>query len=134
MLLRALQFSDAAKELYNLPHGLDGDRFDPCRDTRNGMHYLGHPDVGDWPTDGQSHPERSIRNGIFGRNVAAAYDVEPDVARGYISCDEVQKIRDSYILNEGTPRESVPYASNQAIGRRADQEVIDDIFNNPWSP
>jgi uncharacterized protein len=101
------------------------------------MNYLRpHPVIPDWPTDGRAHPERSIRNGIFGRNAAIPYRVEPDVARGMISCDEVQKIRDSYILNSGVgdPRNGAPYASNQLIGKRTEREVIAEIMNNQWSP
>jgi uncharacterized protein len=135
--LRAFEFSNEAKELYNLPYGLDGDRFDPRRNTRDPSHYLApHPNVTGWPTDGTTHEERSIRNGIFGRNVAPAYGVDPDAVRKAIDCDEVQQIRDSYIVNSGIPdpRQRAPYASNQLIGRRTGREVIDDIWSNPWSP
>src|SRR3712207_5241193 len=33
--LRAFKMSNKTKELYNLPYGLDGDRFDPRRNTKN---------------------------------------------------------------------------------------------------
>jgi uncharacterized protein len=133
--LRNFTFTEEAKEFYNLPYGLEGDRFDPRVDCLDASSYLSaHPHVADWPTDGRAHPERSIRNGIFGRNVAAAYHVEVDVAREFIDCDEVQKIRDGYILNPATPSEQLPYASNQLIGRRTAREVLADLFNNPWSP
>lgn len=135
--LRAFQFTNESKELYNLPYGLEGDRFDPRRNAHDSASYMApHPTIGDWPTDGRSHPERSIRNGIFGRNVAAPYRVNPDAARSMIDCDDVQKIRDSYLLNSAAsdPRQGAPYASNQLVGRRTAGGVLSDLFNNPWSP
>jgi uncharacterized protein len=137
-----MEFTDEAKELYNLPYGLEGDRFDPRVDCNNAANYTQSQAAirrrfdPSWPSDGRAHPERSIRNGIFGRNVAKPYRVDPDAARAAISCDEVQKIRDSYILNSaiGDPRNEAPYASNQLIGRRTERDVIADIINNPWSP
>ena len=68
VMLRALQFSEEAKEFYNLPYGLDGDRWDPNQNALSGASYpcTGHPNVAGWPRDGRAHPERTIRNGIFG--------------------------------------------------------------------
>jgi uncharacterized protein len=135
--LRAFTFSNEAKELYNLPHGLDGDRFDPRRNALDAGSYLSaHPAVAGWPTDGKAHPERSIRNGIFGRNVAPLYDVDPDAARAAISCDDVQKIRDGYILNPLTkdPRQSAPFAANHIVGARTPQGVLRELYGTPWSP
>ena len=82
---RAFEMSNAIKELYNLPWGLHGDIDDPTRDTRIGSNYNGHP-----------APERSIRNGILGRNAARVYDIDADDSLGLIRCDDVQKIRDEY--------------------------------------
>src|SRR5439155_7557421 len=48
--LRAFQMSDEAKATYNLPWGLDGDVDNPTRRA--------------------ARPERTIRNGILGRNAA----------------------------------------------------------------
>jgi uncharacterized protein len=139
--LRAFEFSNEAKELYNLPHGLEGDRFDPRVDCNDPFSYTpaqaaARPAIPDWPTDGRPHPERSIRNGIFGRNAAVPYRVDPDAARAAISCDEVQKIRDGYILNSGIndPRNGAPYASNRLVGKRTEREVIHEIMTTPWSP
>jgi uncharacterized protein len=140
--LRAFEFSDEAKELYNLPYGLDGDRFDPRIDCNDWSNYTPAQAAArasvypDWPSDSKPHPERSIRNGIFGRNAAVPYRVDPDAQFGLISCDEVQKIRDSYILNSGIndPRNGAPYASNQLIGKRTEREVIHEIMTTPWSP
>jgi hypothetical protein len=135
--LRAFNFTDETRQMYNLPYGLDGDRWDPTRNALDASSYLSpHPAVTDWPTDGRSHPERTIRNGIFGRNVAEPYGVDPDAVRSAISCDDVQKIRDAYLINGATPNplQSAPYASNQPNGRRTEREVIADIMNNPWSP
>jgi hypothetical protein len=56
-----------------------------------------------WPKDGKAHPERSIRNGILGRNAAKAYGLDPDAHRGMIAADKVQEMRDAYILNPMTP-------------------------------
>jgi predicted TIM-barrel fold metal-dependent hydrolase len=127
VLLRSLQFSEQAKELYNLPYGLDGDRWDPRKNALDGSSYLdpnGHPNVPGWPTDGRSHPERTIRNGILGRTAAEVYGLDPDATRHAMSCDEVQKIRDAYILNPGTPKETAPSASNHINGPRTRSEFF----------
>jgi hypothetical protein len=125
VLLRALQFSDQAKEFYNLPYGLDGDRWDPRKNALDGSSYLlSHPNVQGWPTDGKAHPERSIRNGILGRTAAEVYGLDPDAVRHAMSCDEVQKIRDAYILNPGTPKETAPSASNHINGPRTRAEFL----------
>jgi predicted TIM-barrel fold metal-dependent hydrolase len=125
VLLRALQFSDEAKEFYNLPYGLDGDRWDPTKNALDGSTYmLPHPNVAGWPTDGKAHPERTIRNGILGRNAAEHYGLDPDAVRNAMSCDEVQKIRDAYILNPGTPKETAPSASNHINGPRTRSEFL----------
>ena len=134
---RALELTEEAKALYHLPYGLDSDRFDPTRNALSGSSYLEpHPSpaLQDWPTDGVSHPERSIRNGILGRNAAEAYEIDPDVVRHALDCDEVQKIRDAYILNPATPRESAPYASNQLNGPRSRREFFRLRASQPWGP
>ena len=82
------------------------------------------PNVPGWPTDGRSHPERSIRNGILGRTAAEVYGLDPDAVRNAMSCDEVQKIRDAYILNPGTPKETAPSASNHINGPRTRAEFF----------
>ncbi|MBW3657929.1 MAG: amidohydrolase [Actinobacteria bacterium] len=133
--LRAFEFSDQAKEFYNLPYGLDGDRFDPLRNAMSGASYLGpHPAGIDWPTDGRAHPERSIRNGLFGRNAAVPYRVDPDAQLEALVCDEVQKIRDGYILNEGTPRESAPMATNFMPAPRTPEQLWELEASEPWGP
>ncbi len=136
--LRAFEFTDAGKALYNLPYGLDGDADDPRRSTGDTSHYLApHPAVADWPTDGKAHPERSIRNAIFGRNAAAVYDVKnlpTGRTNGDINCDEVQKIRDAYILNQATPKEQAPMASNTIIGPRTPRELFKMRSESPWAP
>jgi hypothetical protein len=136
--LRSFEFTQEAKELYNLPYGLDGDRFDPTRNALDATSYLSPhaaPSLRDsWPTDGQAHPERTIRNGIFGRNVAVAYGVDPDLQRGFIDCDEVQKIRDGYILNEGTPREIIPMATNMMPAARTRRQLLRLDAASPFGP
>jgi uncharacterized protein len=135
VMLRALHFSEEAKQLYNLPYGLDGDRWDPTRNALSGATYMSHhPNVPGWPTDGRAHPERSIRNGIFGRNAAAAYGVDPDAIRGAISCDEVQRMRDAYLINPGTPAEQMPLRSNLIAGPRTRREFFNFVRTDyPWS-
>jgi hypothetical protein len=125
VLLRALQFSDKAKEMYNLPYGLDGDRWDPRKNALDAGSYLpgvGHPNIMDWPQDGRAHPERTIRNGIFGRTAAEVYGLDPDAKRNALNCDEVQKMRDAYLLNPGTPKETAPLRSNTINGPRTKQD------------
>ena len=134
--LRAFEFSNKAKEMYNLPYGLEGDRFDPRYDCRDANSYRKpHPVLNDWPTDGRAHPERSIRNGIFGRNAAVPYKVDPDATRKKLDCDDVQKIRDAYVVNPATPAEAAPAASNHIVGARTRRELLSQVWPNaPWSP
>jgi len=123
VLFRALQFSDAAKELYNLPYGLDGDRWDPRKNALDAATYMvAHPNISDWPVDAKAHPERTIRNGIFGRTAAEVYGLDPDAKRNALNCDAVQKIRDAYILNPSTPKETAPLRANTINGPRTKQE------------
>ena len=126
VLLRALQFSEQAKQFYNLPYGLDGDRWDPREERPRRVELHGAPTrtSPDWPTDGKAHPERTIRNGILGRNAAEHYGLDPDATRNAMSCDEVQKIRDAYLLNPGTPKETAPSASNHINGPRTRSEFL----------
>jgi len=135
VMLRALQFSEEAKQFYNLPYGLEGDRWDPTKNAMSGASYpsTGHPNVPGWPRDGRAHPERTIRNGIFGRNAAEAYGIDPDATRGAISCDQVQKMRDAYLLNPMTPTESMPLRSNLIAGPRTRREFFNFVKTDyPW--
>jgi predicted TIM-barrel fold metal-dependent hydrolase len=123
VLLRALQFSEQAKQFYNLPYGLDGDRWDPRKNALDAASYMvDNPAVPGWPVDAQSHPERTIRNGILGRNAAECYGLDPEAKRNALSCDEVQKIRDAYILNPSTPKETAPLRTNTINGPRTKKE------------
>jgi len=133
--MRSLQFSGEARALYNLPHGLDGDAFDPRHSALSASSYVtANPPVPGWPTDGQPHPERSIRNAIFGRNAAEAYRIDATEQVRAMSCDEVQRIRDAYLVNEGTPRNSAPLASNQLLGARSRRQLLQYLASKPWSP
>jgi hypothetical protein len=132
--MRALQFTSQAKEFYNLPYGLDGDRFDPRRNALSGASYHGHPNVKGWPNDGKAHPERSIRNGILGRNAAKAYGLDPDAHRGMISGDRVQEMRDAYIINPMTPKEMATFRSNQIIGPRTRREFWRFVNSPDYTP
>lgn len=135
--LRSFELSAEAKEFYNLPWGLDGDRFDPMLDAYDASNYLAsspHPHVPGWPTDGRSHPERSIRNGIFGRNAAVPYRVDPDAQLAAMSCDDVQRIRDAYLINEGTPIEQAPGADNVMPGARTRRQLLKQVASEPFGP
>jgi hypothetical protein len=91
--------------------------------------------VKDWPTDHRAHPERTIRNHIFGRNAAVVYKVEPDAHRSMISCDRVQKMRDAYLLNPATPKEVRPFATNRMPAGRTPEQVLADTWPNaPFTP
>jgi predicted TIM-barrel fold metal-dependent hydrolase len=113
--LRKLQFTDKAKEFYNLPYGLDGDVEDPTKPA---------------PT-----PARTIRNGILGRNAAAAYNIDADARRNAIHCDRVNGLRKSdYIKDVGGGHELAPMASNKVNGARTRREVLKSLAEGPWSP
>ncbi len=110
---RAFEVSDEIKQLYHLPWGLHGDVDDPTLDTRDPSNYGGRP-----------APERSIRNGVLGRNAARVYQIDPDLALGVIRCDDVQKIRGDYVLNrlaDATPR-----------GPRTRRELFAALRRDPW--
>jgi hypothetical protein len=111
---RSFELSDEAKALYNLPHGLDGSRFDP--------RVLA------------ADPKDTIRNGIFGRNAAEVYGIDADAQRSAISCDEVQKIRDAYIVNPATPAQVNPGASNTMHAARTRRELFKSLSGKPWGP
>ena len=133
--LRMLDMAGPARAMYNLPYGLDGDADDPTKNALSADSYRSaHPAVPDWPTDGTAHPERTIRNGIFGRNAAIAYEVDPDATFNKMSCDDVQAIRDAYLVNQGTPKAAAPLASNQVLGPRTARELFDHRASQPWSP
>jgi predicted TIM-barrel fold metal-dependent hydrolase len=113
--LRRFEFSDEAKELYGLPYGLEGDVEDPTKKA--------------------PRPERTIRNGILGRNAAEAYRVDPDARRNEIDCDAVNELRQSsYLSGVGTERESAPLAAHKAPGPRTRREVLKSLRESPWSP
>jgi predicted TIM-barrel fold metal-dependent hydrolase len=114
--LRRLQFTDHAKEVYNLPYGLDGDVEDPTQPAPS--------------------PDRTIRNGILGRNAAEAYNIDADARRNAIACDVVNGLRKSdYIKDLGDPmKETAPMASNQVLGARTRRQVLKEMAEGPWAP
>lgn len=134
--LRAFQLSGKAREMYNLPYGLDGDRFDPRLNALDAANYRRpHPHVKGWPTDGRAHPERTIRNGIFGRNAALPYGVDPDSSRHKIACDDVEQVRQSYLMRPASEREVAPAASNVILGPRNRRQALAQTWPNvPWAP
>src|SRR5207249_3814151 len=93
-----------ARATYNLPYGIDGDVDDP--------------------TQLAIDPRRSIRNGILGRNAAEPYRIDPDLQLSLIQCDDVQKIRDQYILS--------PIARNEVHGPRTRRELFAALRKDPW--
>ena len=114
--LRRFEFTERGKELYNLPYGLEGDVEDPTRRAPK--------------------PSRTIRNGILGRNVARAYDFDPDQRFNEIDCDAVRRFREDGYL-QGAPRserESAPLASNELHGPRTRRAAIKAIYSGEWSP
>ena len=60
------------------------------------------------------------------------YEVNPDAMHKKMSCDDVQKIRDSYYLNQMTPKSSAPLASNQVHGPRTRRELLALIPKGPF--
>jgi len=135
VMMRALQFTDAAKKLYNLPYGLDGDRWDPRKNALDAASYMvDNKAVPGWPVDAKAHPERSIRNGILGRNAAEAYGLDPEAKRNALACDEVQKIRDAYILNPGTPKETAPLKGGRILGPRTRRDFWRMVKSPDYAP
>jgi uncharacterized protein len=133
----------AIADLYNLPHWIDGDCRNPTQPTRAARGYENNTSV--------PSARWSIRNAIFGFNAAEIYSrpgttdlldkaleyVNEDAQinnRSQFRCDDVQKIRDGYILNQMTPKENVPMASNQIHGERTWQGVWKARQEGPWAP
>lgn len=114
--MRRFEFTEQGKELYRLPFGLEGDVEDPSRKA--------------------PRPERTIRNGILGRNAARAYEIDPDARRRKIGCDDVNGLReDGYLRGEqGSERESAPLASHTSPGPRTRREVLKSLAETEWSP
>jgi uncharacterized protein len=113
--LRKLNFTEEAKELYNLPYGLDGDVEDP--------------------TQLAPSPDRTIRNGILGRNAALAYNIDPDAQRTKLVCDEINQLRETeYLDNVGQLTETVPMRENKMHGARTRRDVLKGLAEGPWAP
>lgn len=141
--LRAFPLTEQARavlaDTYRLPHALDGDVDDPSVNAHEWSNYTpSAPNAGKpgWPTDSQAHPERTIRNGIFGRNAAVPYKVDPDAALGRIECDELTNAQGmAYVQNKGTERETRPMATNKLVGARTPAETLKGTWpNKPWAP
>jgi predicted TIM-barrel fold metal-dependent hydrolase len=114
--LRRLQFSEAAKQFYNLPYGLDGDVDDP--------------------TQLAVDPRKTIRNGILGRNAAEAYNIDADARRNQIKCSPVNELRRSDYLHDYIDplKQRAPMASNSMPGPRTRRAVMKDLVSGEWSP
>lgn len=110
------EWGDSIRKMYRLPYWLDGDVEDPT-----------HPA----PT-----PARTIRNAILGRNAAALYGIDVNATLGKIACDDVQAIRDAYLINPLTPdpRQATPLRSNAVPGYRTRRELFRDLASKPWGP
>ena len=112
--LRRFHFTERGKELYGLPHGLEGDREDPTKLAPS--------------------PERTIRNGILGYNAAEAYNFDPVFRSQAIACDQVRKLKDEgYIQGHGL-QEMAPLRMNRIPGPRTRREVLKSLREHPWSP
>src|SRR5436305_203716 len=122
--LRKLQFTDQAKQFYNLPYGLDGWREDPTQ------------------LPPSTDPYDTIRNGIFGRNAAEAYNIDYTAQRARVPCEPVNGLRNGdsvdggYIQKVGdTPWfEEVPMASNKVNGPRTRREALKELMSGEWAP
>jgi predicted TIM-barrel fold metal-dependent hydrolase len=112
--LRRFEFGPAAREMYNLPYGLEGDVEDPTQPAPN--------------------KARTIRNAILGRNAAEAYRIDPDAQRNKLSCDEVQGLRGTYITDPLTQKESAPLRTNAMSGPRTRRELFTMLRDKPWGP
>jgi predicted TIM-barrel fold metal-dependent hydrolase len=102
------------RDTYGLPYGLDGDVEDP--------------------TILAATPDRTIRNGILGRNAAVPYGIDPDAQRNAIACDQVTKTKDDYLVDTSSVQESAPLRSNVTYGFRSRREVLKHVASKPWSP
>jgi predicted TIM-barrel fold metal-dependent hydrolase len=113
--LRRLNFTEEAKALYNLPYGLDGDVEDPTQPAPS--------------------PDRTIRNGILGRNAALAYNIDPDEQRTKLVCDEINQLRESEYLDDvRLPTETAPMRENKMYGARTRRDVLKGLVEGPWAP
>ncbi|HVL33117.1 MAG TPA: hypothetical protein VM600_05995, partial [Actinomycetota bacterium] len=93
-----------------------------------------NPAVPGWPMDAQAHPERTIRNGIFGRNAAVPYRVDPDAALQKIKCDDVVTLRNQYYVNQYTSLEAAPRRTNMLNGPRTRQQADKLRLEEGWIP
>ena len=105
--LRRFEFSEWGREFYGLPYGLEGDVEDPTQPAPS--------------------PDRTIRNGILGRNAARAYGIDPDAARNAISCDVVNGLRQHGYLERRRHADRVgaarlPRGARRAHPARGDEE------------
>ena len=112
--LRRFEFSQEAKDFYNLPYGLEGDVEDPTKPAPK--------------------KARTIRNAILGRNAAAAYRIDPDAHRNALSCDAVQGVRETYVTDPLTQKESSPLRTNAMSGPRTRRELFAMLKAKPWGP
>ncbi|MGH7857485.1 MAG: hypothetical protein ACREQY_09150, partial [Candidatus Binatia bacterium] len=151
--IRTLRMSELAKETFNLPHGMNGDRYDPrvraWKDddetdvVADYSHYsdsyaaqylaLDLPENGGpWPRDQVAHPERSIRNGILGWNAGEAYEHDPRQTFAAMECDRLNEVRDQYLGDRINGLASIgPSRSNIVYGPRTRQETI-AMLNEDW--
>jgi hypothetical protein len=126
--------SAKAREMYNLPHGLDGDAWDPRENALSAATYTRkHRSVDNWPTDGRAHPERSIRNRWLGWNAVEVYRVK-DTDVKEIKCDVVQEFRDQGYLSGASATLRSPLASNSVYGPRNNRAAWADLWKEPWHP
>jgi hypothetical protein len=83
-----------------------------------------NPAVTGWPSDKVAQPERSIRNGIFGRNAAVSYGIDPSAKLQALSCDQLETAREEY--------RAAPFGSNAMHGPRIRRELLAMLRRDPW--
>ena len=51
-----------------------------------------------------------------------------------MNCDDVQKMRDAYLINASTPKEQTAYKTNRVLGPRNRREFWSYVReHHPWS-
>ena len=51
-----------------------------------------------------------------------------------MACDDVQKVRDAYYLDQLTPKARAPLAANQLHGPRTRRQLLDLLPKGPFFP
>ncbi len=86
--------------------------------------------------DGWRRPDAPGRSATASSVATPRYRVDPEATRLAIACDDVQKIRDAYLLNPATPAiELNPGASNRMPAARTRRQLLQTVWPNAqWLP